>query len=205
MRKKKGRDSNQQRTYDEIHKKIIAQLDEGTENPLKRAKSELATKLNVDRRTINKHLKEISLDVMVQERTSKKLWHLKRDVDVDIPFFLRYIFRYALRENFDFLKTHREDKGIQGISNEELEGLWHSLFGDSKEVVITFQINPQKLLEWVEGEGRDDFKRALPSEVWSHMHREASQLWKQREEWDKKLKPLERHYQSEEKQDEEKQ
>jgi len=103
------------------------------------------------------------------------------------PFFLRYIFRYALREKLEFLKLTEN----RNISIEELENLWRDLFGKSKEITITFLINPQKLLEWIEGEGRDDFKRVLPKEVWSRMCREASQLWKQREEWDKKLKPLE--------------
>jgi len=236
MGKKEGRNSRQQETYNVIHKRLIRELARGIEKPLKRARSELARNVGADRRTINKHLKEIPPDAMVLDKETG-LWQLQYDRSVIIkdgrgiafrnmpegeeigkvicesdqtdpqrirsifspletlffdidPFFLRHIFRYAIREESDLLKTCNMDTDITAISDEELENLWHDLFGDSKQVLIAFLINPQKLLEWVKGEGRDDLMRALPKEVWTQLCREASELRKQREEWDKKLKSL---------------
>lgn len=116
------------------------------------------------------------------------------------PFLLKHIFRHALRQKLIPEAYFNGEKDITTIPNDELERLWHDLFGDSKKALITFLINPEKLLEWIKGEGRNDLKRALPKEICRELYDEASELWKEREEWDNRLKSLEKHYQNEGKQ-----
>ena len=112
--------------------------------------------------------------------------------DID-PFLLRQIFEHALKEKQISESYFNGEKDLTEISDEELEKLWHYLFGHSKKAMLTFSINPQKLLEWIKNKGKNDLRRALPKEVCREIYREASKLWKQREEWNKRLTPLEKH------------
>lgn len=115
------------------------------------------------------------------------------------PYWLRDIFRYALREKIIDEKYFAVEKNIEDIKNEELDQLWSRLFGETRIFMIAFSINPQELLKWIKGKGRNDLRRALPKEVCTQLYREASELWKQREKWDKRLRSagLEKHFENE--------
>lgn len=118
------------------------------------------------------------------------------------PYWLRDIFRYALREKMIDQKYFSGEKNIEDIKNEELDSLWSRLFGETRIFMTAFSINPQELLEWIKGKGKNDLRRALPKEVCRELYRKASELWKQRKEWGKRLRSLglEKHYQNEGKQ-----
>lgn len=118
------------------------------------------------------------------------------------PYWLRDIFRYALREKMVDERYFSGEKNIEDIENEELDLLWSRLFQETRIFTTAFSINPQELLEWIKGKGKNDLRRALPKEVCRELHQKASQLWKQREEWDRRLRSLslEKHLEKEGKQ-----
>jgi predicted transcriptional regulator len=113
------------------------------------------------------------------------------------PYWLRDIFRYALREKLINEDYFSGKKKFDDIEAKELDKLWSRLFGETRIFMTLFLINPQELLEWIKGEGKNDLKRALPKEVRTQLYREASELWKQREEMEKQTSPLKKHYQNE--------
>lgn len=121
----------------------------------------------------------------------------------DNPFWLREIFRYALREKLIDETYFSGEKGLTELSGFELNKLWSSLFKNTEVYAIVFAVNPQKLLEWLKTEGgKRHLERALPQKTRIELYRENSKLRKEREEWDKRLRSLglEKHIENEGKQ-----
>jgi len=107
------------------------------------------------------------------------------------PFWLREIFRYALREKMIEKKYFSAEKEIDKLSGGELNRLWRKLFGDTKLYAVVFSINPKKLLEWLKTDkGKMDLKKALPVKVRTRLYDEALKLWHDREVFAKRLKNL---------------
>lgn len=104
------------------------------------------------------------------------------------PYWLRDLFRYALREELideKYFSGEREET-IEDIPNEELDLLWSRLFGETETFMLVLNINPQELLKWIKGKGKRDLSIALSKDICEDLYREASKLRKQRKEWDKK-------------------
>jgi len=121
----------------------------------------------------------------------------------DNPFWLREIFRYALREKLIDEKYFSGEKRLTELSGVELKKTWSSLFKKTEVYAVVFAVNPQKLLEWLKTEGgKKHLERALPQKTRIELYHENLKLRKDREEWDKRLRSLspEKHFENEGKQ-----
>jgi len=108
------------------------------------------------------------------------------------PYWLRYIFRYALREKLVEENLFSGKRRLESLQDMELNKLWRNIFGNSEVYTVIFHINPKKLLEWLKTpEGREDLQRALPEKIRKELYDEALRLWQEREAWNQRLKPLE--------------
>jgi len=95
-------------------------------------------------------------------------------------FWLYDFFKKALRERLVDERYFSGEKSIEEISDEELNQLWQSLFGDVELFMLSFSLNLKKLLERLKtSEGKEDLKRVLSNETRKELYQEALKHWKQ--------------------------
>lgn len=98
------------------------------------------------------------------------------------PFWLQYIFSYALQEKLIDEKFFTGKRSLETIQDKELNNIWNGLFGDSEFFASLFFFNPKRLLEWLKTPGgKRDLKNALPNKMRRRLYDqipELRKLWK---------------------------
>jgi len=96
------------------------------------------------------------------------------------PYWLYDFFKKALKERLIDERYFSGERSIEEISDEELNQLWKSLFGDVELFILSFTLNLKKLLERLKtSEGKEDLKRVLSTKTQKEIYQEALKHWKQ--------------------------